>query len=183
MRISRRKPRPGQVPVKRHYINTQIRAPQVRLIDELGQNVGIVETTKAMAMAHERGLDLIQVSPLANPPVVRIVDYSKMRYEEEKERRKERAKQHKVEVKGIRLSLRISEHDREVRLKQAERFLGQRDKVKIEIILRGRERRHVDAAREIVSVFIRSLNDLVPVVTEQATQVQGGKVSALVARQ
>jgi len=106
-----------------------------------------------------------------------------MRYEEEKERRKERAKQHKIEIKGIRLSLRISEHDAAVRLKQAEKFLGQRDKVKIEIILRGRERRHVDGAKEIVNTFIRTLGEAVPIVVEQPVQFQGGKMSALVAPQ
>lgn len=183
MRISRRKPRPTASQGKRHRVNTQLHTDQVRLIDENGQNLGVVDTSAALTMARDRGLDLIEVSPLANPPVARIIDYSKMRYEEEKERRKERAKQKKVEIKGIRLSLRISEHDRDVRLKQAEKFLGQGDKVRIEIILRGRERRHVEGATEIVTNFIKAVNDVTPVVTEQKIQVQGGKVSAMIAGQ
>lgn len=182
MRISRRKPKYDKFKQKRYRTNQFIRVPQVRLVDENGQNVGVIDTQKALNMAKESGLDLVEVSPLANPPVAKIVDYSKLKYQEEKERRKEKAKQKKVEVKGIRLSLRISEHDKETRLKQAEKFLNQDDKVKIEIILRGRERRHADLAKEIIHKFIDSLNQTTPVEIEQKLNVQGGKLSVLVAK-
>jgi len=156
--------------------------PQVRLIDETGQNIGVIDTAKALAMAREKGLDLIEVSPLAKPPVAKIVDYSKLKYQEEKERRKEKAKQKKVEVKGIRLSLRISEHDKEVRIKQAEKFLNQDDKVKLEMILRGRERQHKDLARDIINKFIEAVDKTIPVSVEQSINIQGGKLSALIAK-
>lgn len=142
-----------------------------------------MDTTQAAALAQERGLDLVEVSPLANPPVAKIVDYSKLRYQEEKERRKERAKQKKIEIKGIRLSLRISEHDIDVRVSQAVKFLGQGDKVKIEMILRGRERQYGHLARQVIDKFIKATNALTPVNTEQQLSIQGGRVSVIIANQ
>ena len=182
MRISRKKPWLRQSQLKRHRINNFIHCEQVRLIDENGQNLGTLNTADALALARDKGLDLVEVSPLANPPVVKIVDYSKLKYQEEKERRKEKAKQKKIEVKGIRLSLRISEHDQEVRVKQAEKFLKQGDKVKIEMILKGRERQHFSLAREIINKFINSINQLVETVVEQPLNVQGGKLSVVIAK-
>lgn len=133
-------------------------------------------------MAQDRGLDLIEVNPLANPPVAKIVDYSKMRYQEEKERRKERAKQKKVEIKGIRLSLRISEHDTEVRVNQAAKFLNQDDKVKLEMLLRGRERQHTDLAKNIINKFVAAVNQIVEVNVEQPLSILGGKLSVMIAK-
>ena len=182
MRISRRKPRPKQVEQKHHRRNSAIRVPEVRLIDENDVNHGVVATAKALAMAQESGLDLIEVSPLAKPPVAKILDYSKLKYQEEKERRKEKAKQKKVEVKGIRVSLRIGEHDLQTRLKQAERFLNDGDKVKVEMILRGRERRHVPLAKEIINGFVSKLNDILPVAAEQDIAQQGGKLHTVIGK-
>jgi len=182
LRISRRKPRYEKISIKRYRINQYIRVPEVRLIDEAGQNIGVIETQKALDMAREKGLDLVEVSPLAQPPVARVVNYSKMRYKEEKERRKEKARQKKIEIKGIRLSLRISDHDTNVRIKQAEKFLAQEDKVRIELILRGREKQHFGKAKEIINKFVDSLNGLIPVTIEQPLNVQGGKLSTLLAK-
>ena len=155
----------------------------MRLIDEQGVNYGVVSTTKALEMAQERGLDLVEVSPLAQPPVAKIVDYSKLRYREEKERRKERAKQKKIEIKGIRLSLRIGEHDTEVRVNQAKKFLEQGDKVKLEIILRGRERQHSYLAKSNIDKFIEAVKAVIPVTIEQPVSIQGGRLSAIIAKQ
>lgn len=184
MRISKRKPSFGHQSYQqiKYRINQYIRVPEVRLIDEDGNNIGVVDTRQALTLAQEKGLDLVEVSPLANPPVVKIVDYKKMKYQEEKERRKEKAKQKKVEVKGIRLSVRISEHDTETRLHQAEKFLSQDDKVRVEMILKGRERQHVDLARENFNKFIDSLNQIIPLTIEQSLTIQGGKLSAMVAK-
>jgi len=180
LRISRKKPDRNQQ--KWHRTNQYIRVPQVRLIDETGQNIGVIDTSEALAMAQEKGLDLIEVNPLAQPPVVKIIDYSKLKYQEEKERRKEKAKQKKIEVKGIRLSLRISEHDQEIRINQAEKFLKQDDKVRIEMILKGRERQHFDLAREIINKFVQSVGSLLPINIEQPLNIQGGKLSVLIAK-
>ncbi len=183
MRISRRKPSyKQQANQKRHRTNQFIRAEKVRLIDEDGQNLGVVNTSQALSMAQDRGLDLIEVSPLANPPVAKILNYSKLKYQEEKERRKEKAKQKKIEIKGIRLSLRISDHDTEVRIKQAEKFLGNEDKVKLEILLKGRERQHTDLAREIISKFIEKVNQTVTVAIDQPLSRQGGKLSVIISK-
>lgn len=182
MRISRKKPWLHQSQIKRHRINNFIRSEQVRLIDENGQNLGAMSTAEALALAQDKGLDLVEVSPLANPPVAKIVDYSKLKYQEEKERRKEKAKQKKVEIKGIRLSLRISDHDKAIRVKRAEEFLGGGDKVKIELLLSGRERQHFSLAREIVNKFVADINGLVPVNIEQPLTIQGGKLSVIVAK-
>jgi len=182
LRISRKKPGYNKGPERRHRTNQYIRVPQVRLIDENGQNIGVVETTKALAMAQEKGLDLVEVSPLAQPPVAKIVNYSKLRYQEEKERRKEKAKQKKIEVKGIRLSLRISDHDKEVRVKQAEKFLKQEDKIKIEMLLKGRERQHAGLAKKIINGFIEAIDKLIPINIEQPLNIQGGKLSVMIAK-
>lgn len=133
-------------------------------------------------MAQEKGLDLVEVSPLAQPPVAKIVDYSKLKYQEEKERRKEKAKQKKVETKGIRLSLRISEHDIEVRINRAEKFLNDGDKVKLDMLLRGREFQHKPLAKEIINKFIAAVDQIVPVITEQPLTIQGGRLSAVIAK-
>lgn len=186
MRISRRRfhrrikvePRFQQ----RYRVNEWIRAPEVRLIDETGAHLGIVPTAQAIATARERELDLVEVQPLAQPPVAKILNYSKIKYEEGKERKRERAKQKKVEVKGVRLSLRISKHDTETRLTQAQKFLNDNDKVRIELILRGRERQHKDLAEKIIQNFINSIHQTIPVKVEQGVTALGGKLSTIIAK-
>lgn len=110
-------------------------------------------TAKALQLAREQELDLVEVSPKAQPPVAKITDYGRLRYQKEKEVQKQKVKQKKVEVKDIRLSLRISPHDLEMRLQQAIKFLGRGDKIKIEINLRGRERQMAGKAVEIIKNF------------------------------
>ena len=153
----------------------------MRLIGADGDNAGVVDTKVALADARARGLDLIEVSPKAQPPVARILDYSKLKYEERKESRKQKTKQKKVETKGIRLSVRISTHDRDVRLKQAGKFLLAGDKVKLEMLLRGRERQHRDVAKQVIDAFIAELSKTAPVKVEQALSQQGGRLSTVVA--
>ena len=182
MRISHKNSRYRPAPQKRHRTNAFIKVPQVRLIDENGVNIGVINTNQALNMAQDRGLDLVEVSPLANPPVVKIVDYSKLKYQEEKERRKEKAKQKKVEIKVVKLSLRIGEHDTEVRLGQAEKFLAQGDKVKIELIMKGREHQHMPLGREKIQKFVDDINQLVPVNTEQPITISGGNFSAIIVK-
>lgn len=182
MRISHKRSKSSFGHEKRHRTNQFIKAPQVRVVDEHGENLGVMDTNKALAIAQDRGLDLIEVSPLAEPPVAKIVDYSKLKYQEEKERRKERAKQKRIEIKGIRLSLRISEHDLQVRVGQAIKFLGQDDKVRLEMLLRGRERQHSDLAKNIIHKFIESVSASVPAGIEQPLSFQGGKLSVIIAK-
>ena len=182
MRISRRRKFFKKIEKKRYRTNEWIRAPKVRLIDETGQNLGVLDTAEALRQARQKGLDLIEVSPVAQPPVVKIINYNKFKYQEEKERRKLKAKQKKVEIKGIRLSLRISKHDMEIRKNQSKKFLEEGDKVKIEMMLKGRESRHKDLARKIINEFTENLNKEIEIITEQPLNILGGKLSIIIAK-
>jgi translation initiation factor IF-3 len=129
-------------------VNRQIRIPQIRLIGENGDQVGIVETSKALQMADEAGLDLVEVAPNARPPVCRIMDYGKYRYEQSKKAKKGR--QHTSQLKEIRMRVRISDHDYQFKVKHAEKFLEERHKVRVAVEFRGRENAHRDLGRELL---------------------------------
>lgn len=183
MRISRYRKfkRPEQM-APRFKVNDQIKAPEVRLIDETGKHVGVVAFADAAARAVEGSFDLVEIDPNPVPPIVKLVDYGQFKYEKEKEARKQKAHAKQVEVKGIRLSVRIGEHDLEVRRNQAKGFLEDGDKVQIEIILRGREKQHAGLASEVMNKFIESVKTSIPVKVEQPLTRQGGKLSMLIAR-
>jgi translation initiation factor IF-3 len=151
---------------KKPLINNQIRARQVRVIDEAGKQLGVVSLEEALRMAQERNLDLIQVTEKVEPPVCKIMDYGKYLYREEKKER-ETKKQKGGEVKGIRLSFGISSHDLEVRVHQAEKFLKEGNKVRIELILRGREKAHLDFAKEKIKKFLETLENQIPIKVER----------------
>lgn len=134
-------------------MNQQIQISPIRLIDERGQNLGIVETGKALSLAREKGLDLIELAPFAKPPVCRIMDFGKYQYKQSAHKKKDKPK--KIEVKGIRLSLKIGLHDLATKARQAAKFLNRGHRVKIEMRLRGREKAHFDLAKEKLEQFIR----------------------------
>lgn len=159
-------------------MNEQIRLPQIRVIDDAGSLLGLMSTTEALRLAAERGLDLVEVSPLAQPPVCKIVNYGQLRYEANKKERKQRGKQKKTEVKGIRLSSTIGDHDVSIRLKQASKFLEEGNKVHIGLLLRGRQKAHPEIGRDVVQNFINQLADVATV--ESPVAQQGGKISAIV---
>ena len=116
-----------------------------------------MSTLDAMALAKERMLDLVEVSPKAQPPVCRVMDYGKHLYQQSKQLRLAKAKQKKVEIKGVRLGLRTDTHDSDFKRAQSEKFLKQGDKVKIDIVLRGREKAHQDLARKNLQDFITAI--------------------------
>ena len=151
------------------------------MIDENGNNLGEMDTRKAIALAHERELDLAEVHPKARPPIVKFLDYGQFQYEQEKHRQKLKAKQKKVEIKGVRISFRISEHDKEVRRAQAQKFLEQGNKVKIDVALRGREKAYVNQTKQTMEEFAKSLGQ--DVFIEQPFNKQGGRLSLVVAKQ
>ena len=172
-----------QPQTKAYRTNKSITAPEVRLLDENDEHVGVVTLEEALQRASDSELDLIEIEPKANPPVCKLMDHGKLKYSLEKELRKQKARQKKVEVKGIRLSLRIGAHDRDVRLGQAKRFLEQNDKVRVEIVLRGRERAHTDLAKSIISQFVESLKAMTEggtVATESPITVQGGRLNSII---
>ncbi len=182
MRIHRHRQRKPQLQVQQYRVNLAITAPEVRVIDENGQMLGILPTAKAVQAANERGLDLVEVFPTAEPPVCKVLDYGHFRYQKEKEARKQKAQSHEVEVKGIRLSLRIGEHDLEIRHQQAKKFLERGDKVKIEMVLRGREKGHRELAAEVVNKLVEKLRADYPLRIEQPISYMGGRMTMTLAR-
>ena len=169
-------------PTVQYRTNEAITASEVRLLDENGEHVGVVSLSEAMERAKNLELDLIEIEPKADPPVCKITSFGKLKYILEKELRKQKAKQKKVEVKGIRLSLRIGQHDLMVRQAQAKKFLEQNDKVRLEIVLRGRERQHTDLAKSIVKQFIDALRkEFGPAIAvDQDISLQGGRLSTTI---
>ena len=138
-------------------MNRQIRIPQIRLIGESGDQLGVVETNKALEMAMEAGLDLVEVAPNARPPVCRIMDHGKYRYEQGKKARKNR--QVASQLKEIRMRVRISDHDYQFKIRHAEKFLTQRHKVRIAVEFRGRENAHRDLGRVLMARITEDLQD------------------------
>lgn len=138
-------------------MNDYIRAQEVRVVDEKGAQLGVMPPFEALEIARGRELDLVEVSPMASPPVCRIMDYGKFQYQQSKLERGNKAKQKKIEIKGIRLGIRTDVHDREFKRNQAEKFLTKGDKVKVEILLKGREKAHQDLARTNLNNFIKTI--------------------------
>lgn len=128
-------------------VNERIRLRECRLIDETGEQLGVVDTRDALALAREKELDLIEVSPTAVPPVCKIMDYGKYKYDQGKREREARKRQHVSEMKGIKMRPSIDEHDFQFKLKHILRFLEHGDKVKITVIFRSREITHPEIAR------------------------------------
>jgi len=170
-------------PVGQEYrANEQIRVPEVRVIDENGKFLGVLKTFDALKLAREREHDLVEVSPKENPPVCKFLDYGTFKYQKAKEQRAQKAHAKKVEVKGIRLSVKMGAHDIDVRKKQALKFLEEGDKLKIEIILRGREKAHGELAEQRIRDFVTAITETYELYTEQAIMRQGGLVSTIVGR-
>ena len=135
-------------------INDRIRAPQVRLIGPDGNQLGIIPIRKALDLANQHELDLVEVAPQVEPPVCRIMDFSKFKYDQEKKEREARKHQMKIHLKEIRLKPNIKEHDYQVKLKQAINFLNKKDKVKVGLFFRGRQMEHMDLGRKVLDRFI-----------------------------
>ena len=131
-------------------INNRIRVREVRVVGEAGEQLGVLATPDALKRAEEAGLDLVEVAPTAVPPVCRIMDYSKYKYEQEKREKEARKKQKVIHLKEIRLSPKIGEHDYQFKLRNLEDFLKRGDKVKITMMFKGREMAHVDLGRKIL---------------------------------
>ena len=124
------------------------------MVDETGKNLGVLDTYRAIEIAKERGLDLVEIAPTVRPPVCKITEYGKYKYQQAKKERQQKAKQKKVEVKGIRIGLSTSDHDLEHKAKQTGKFLNEGNKVRIEIKLKGREKAHRALAREKLNNFL-----------------------------
>lgn len=158
-------------------INERIRAKEVRLIDENGNNHGIVPTSQALQMAEEADLDLVVISANQAPPVAKILNYGKYKYELEKKAKEAKKKQHVIDIKEVKVRYKIDTHDYEVRLKNIRKFISQGNKVKLVVMLRGREMQHSKLAVDLAERFITDLaND--PIVVEKKPMVEGRNVTA-----
>ena len=163
--------------------NTQIRAKEVRVIDETGKQLGVMGLESALRMAYERNLDLIQVTEKVDPPVCKIMDYGKYSYQEKKKTQESAKKQKTSELKGIRLTFNIGQHDMETRARQAEKFLKAGDKVRIDIVLRGREKALGNFAREKIGKFLEVLQPFVPYKIERELKKEMRGFSMIISKQ
>ena len=138
-------------------VNTAIRAAKVRLVDDEANQLGVVEIRKAIEIAKEKGLDLVEVSPEASPPVCRIMDYGKHKYDQEKKKKVAKKKQHIVQMKEIRFKINIEDHDYHFKIKHIKEFLEKKDKVRVSLRFRGREMAHKELGLELMN---RVANDV-----------------------
>ena len=140
--------------------NERIRFPEIRVIDSQGEQLGIITPKEALAKAQEQGLDLVLVSETAKPPVCKIMDYGKYKYEQDKKQKEAKKKQHSADVKEVKMRYKIEEHDYNVRVRNAERFLKSGDKVKATISFRGREIQHSRLAEELLRRMAADLEEV-----------------------
>ncbi len=163
--LSETRPAPDRVVRKQHRgdlpnINERIRFPKIRLIDTDGQQLGIMSPREALRLAEEKELDLVLVSDKADPPVCRIMNYGKFKFEQEKKAREARKRQHTAEVKEVKMRYNIGEHDYNVRLRSAQQFVSSGDKVKATVMFRGREIQHTDLAEELLRRLAKDLDEI-----------------------
>lgn len=149
------------------------------MIDDKGEQVGVVPIEEAQATARERGLDLVEVAPNARPPVCRIMDYGRYKYEQAKADREARRKQHVTQMKEIKMRPNIEEHDFEFKTRHIKRFLEDRNKVKVTIMFRGREMAHTENGREVLDDVIEEIGELA--VVEQAARLEGRNMFLILA--
>ena len=158
-------------------INERIRVPQVRLIDETGQQVGVMETQQALRYAQERELDLVEVAPEARPPVCRVLDYSKYKYEQAQKAKQARKHQTQITVREIKFRPKIAQADYDTKKRHVERFLRHKDKVKITIMFRGREVTHPERGERLLKRLAEELEELA--VVEQRPLAEGRNMTML----
>ena len=159
-------------------INDEIRVPQVRLIDDRGEMIGLMSAREALIRAYDVGLDLVEISPNAVPPVCKILDYGKYKYEQQKKANEARKKQKVVEIKEIKVRPNIDDHDYEVKMKQMKNFIGEGDKVKVTLRFRGREMAHQELG---VKVLERIRNDLIDLIkVEQMPRLENRQMIMVV---
>jgi translation initiation factor IF-3 len=162
-----------------HRVNERIRVPQVRLIDEKGGQVGVVPTVQALQMARDRGLDLLEVSPSAQPPVCKICDYGKFKYEKKKKEHVARKKQTVIKVKEVQLRPQTEEHDLEYKFRNVRTFLENGDKAKISIMFRGREITYVDQGYKMMHQLVELVKDISTI--EAPPKLEGKKLIMILA--
>ena len=153
------------------FINEQIRDKEVRVVGEDGEQLGIMSSRDAQKLADEAGLDLVKIAPTAKPPVCKIVDYGKYKYEQTRREKEAKKKQKVIEIKEIRLSPNIDTNDLNTKMNAARKFLSKGDKVKVTLRFRGREMAHMNSSKYILDEFAENLADVA--IIEKAPKVEG----------
>ncbi|PYR77137.1 MAG: translation initiation factor IF-3 [Acidobacteria bacterium] len=164
----------------RTRVNERIRVREVRVIDENGEQLGIMAPPAALAIARQKGLDLVEIAATANPPVCRIMDFGRYQYQEQKRARQARKHQKVIEVKEIKFRPKVDEHDYQFKKKHIERFLAEGDKVKATIFFRGREMAHPEIGRRILERLIEDLADVA--VIESAPRQEGNQMHTILSQ-
>lgn len=161
-------------------INEQIRDKEVRLIGENGEQLGIVSAKEALRMAEEADLDLVKIAPKAEPPVCKIIDYGKYKYEMVRKEKEAKKKQKTVELKEIRMSPNIDTNDLNTKINSAKKFLSKGDRVKVTLRFRGREMAHMQQSKSILEDFAKAVEEIA--VVEKAPKVEGRNMSLVLAK-
>ncbi len=154
-----------------------IRIPEVRVIDDGGEQLGVMATDEARKIAEERGLDLVEIAPNVRPPVCKIMDFGKFKYEQSKKSRDSKKKQHVTHLKEIKLRPKIEEHDFQFKMRNAEKFLENRDKVKFTVIFRGREMEHLEKGYDLLKRITETFDE---VATLEKEVVRTGRIISMI---
>ena len=162
-----------------HQLNEDINDREIRLIGENGEQMGIVSSAEALHIAEERGLDLVKISPQAVPPVCKLMNYGKYRFEQSKREKEARKNQHVVEIKEIRMSPGIDVGDFNTKLKNAQKFLSEGNRVKVAVRFRGREMAHTDIGRDLLIKFAEQCGDVATM--EKSAKMEGRNMSIFLA--
>lgn len=141
-------------------VNREIRAPKVRVISQTGEQVGVISLHEALAMAEDAGLDLVEIVPGSNPPVCKIINFGKFRYDQTKREKESKKSQHQIKVKEVKIKPNIDEHDLVVKIKHSREFISKGNKVKITCVFRGREMMHPEFGEKLVQRVIDELDDI-----------------------
>ena len=171
---------PAQLPTRDGpRVNEEIRVPQVRLIDQDGEMIGVMSARDALLRAYDVGMDLLEISPNAVPPVVKILDYGKYKYEQQKKANEARKRQKIVELKEIKVRPNIDDHDYDVKMRQMKEFIGEGDKVKVTLRFRGREMAHQDLGLKVLERIRTELGETIKV--EQMPRLENRQMIMVVA--
>jgi translation initiation factor IF-3 len=152
-------------------MNNQIRVPEIRCIDENGEQMGIIPTRQALVRAHEAGLDLVEISATCKPPVCRIMDHGKFKFEQEKKKKEQKKKQNIVKLKEVKFHVNVGDHDYETKLRHAREFIEDGDRVKVSLMFRGRENAHKELGFELMKRIVADTAEYASV--EQTPRLMG----------
>jgi translation initiation factor IF-3 len=155
-------------------MNNQIRVPEIRCIDENGEQMGIIPTRQALVRAHEAGLDLVEISATCKPPVCRIMDHGKFKYEQEKKKKEAKKKQTAAKLKEVKFHVNIGDHDYQTKLRHTHEFIAGGDRVKVSLMFRGRENAHKELGFELMKRIVADCTEVATV--EQTPKLMGRNV-------